>query len=76
MCLDKSQAPGYKALKWKYNAPPDEVLVIHTLCVRPSKSGHGYCRAMVEFAKMYGQEHGCKVISLDTHVHNESAKKL
>ena len=76
MSLDKSQDPGYKELNWKYDATPDEVLVIHTLCVRPSKSGHGYGRAMVEFAKQYAKEHGCKVIRLDTYVHNEPAKKL
>lgn len=76
MTLDNNQDPGYKDINWQYEATPDKVLIIHTLCVRPSLSGKGYGRAMVEFAKQYAKEKGCSVIRLDTYVHNEPAKKL
>lgn len=76
MTLDNSQDPGYKDIKWQYEAAPEKVLIIHTLCVRPSKSGKGYGKAMVEYAKQYAKEKGCTVIRLDTAVHNEPAKKL
>ncbi len=76
MTLDNFQDPGYKDIKWQYEATPDKPLIIHTLCVRPSKSGKGYGRAMVEFAKQYAKEKCCSVIRLDTSIRNEPAKKL
>lgn len=76
MTLDNNQDPGYKDINWQYEATPDKTLIIHTLCVRPSKSGKGYGRAMVEFAKQYAKEKGCSVIRLDTSIRNEPAKKL
>lgn len=76
MVLNQDQALEYESIPWKYEATKDKVLVIHTLCIPPSKAGNGYGRAMVEFAKDYALKHGCKVIRLDTYAHNEPAKRL
>ena len=40
--LNQTQADFYNEIPWRFEAAPNEVLVIHTLCVPPSKSGHGY----------------------------------
>lgn len=42
MILNNVQPDYYKKIKWKYPAASEEVLVIHTLCIPPSKAGHGY----------------------------------
>lgn len=76
MVLNQDQALEYESIPWKYKATKDKVLVIHTLCIPPSKAGNGYGRAMVEFAKDYALKHGCKAIRLDTYAHNEPAKRL
>ena len=76
MILNKNQAEHYKQIEWKYSAEPEEVLVIHTLTVPPEKARKGYGRAMVDFAGMYGKEHGCKVIRMDTSVRNTPAQEM
>jgi ribosomal protein S18 acetylase RimI-like enzyme len=76
MRLNDAQAPEYEAIPWQYPAKKDEVLVIHTLCVSPSKAGHGYGTALVRFAKQWASDHEYKVIRLDTYAHNEPAKAL
>lgn len=76
MVLNHEQAPEYFNVQWKYSAEDERVLVIHTLCIPPQKSGNGYGRKMVEFAKKYALEHNCRVIRIDTYAHNEPAKNL
>lgn len=76
MVLNKEQAEVYRQIKWKYPANDDEVLVVHTLCIPPSKAGRGYGRQMAEYAKKFAKKQGCKVMRIDTYVHNEPAKGL
>jgi ribosomal protein S18 acetylase RimI-like enzyme len=52
------------------------VLVVHTLCVPPSKTGRGYAKQLLAFAKELALEMGCKVIRMDTHVANVPAQGL
>ncbi|MGN0332957.1 MAG: GNAT family N-acetyltransferase [Lachnospiraceae bacterium] len=53
MVLNHEQAEEYADIDWKYPGNNEEVLVIHTLCVSPQKSGRGYGRKMVEYAKTF-----------------------
>ena len=76
MVLNNDQAEEYADIEWEYPADADKVLVIHTLCVPPQKSGKGYGRQLVEYAKQYAKQTGCTVIRLDTYLHNEPAKRL
>ena len=76
MVLNQDQAEEYAAVPWQYPAQPEQVLVIHTLCIPPKKAGHGYGTKMVEFAKRLVQEQGCTVIRIDTYAHNYPAKLL
>lgn len=76
MILNKEQAEVYRQIKWKYPAENSDVLVVHTLCIPPGKSGRGYGRKMVEFAKEFAKEQGCRVMRIDTYAHNEPAKGL
>lgn len=76
MIVNQSQGEEYKEGEWLYPAADEEVLVIHTLCIPPSKAGHGYGKAMVQFGLDYAKELDCTVIRLDTWAGNEPAFSL
>lgn len=70
------QAPVYREIAWKFPAADQKVLVIHTLCVSPSKAGQGLGRALVRGAIAYARSLGCRVIRLDTWCENRPAASL
>ncbi len=74
--LNRVQPMEYASIEWKHEVAPDEALVIHTLCVRPSKSGGGMGRKMVAYAMERARQMGCKVIRLDTSARNRPAVSL
>jgi GNAT superfamily N-acetyltransferase len=76
MVLNHDQLPEYADIEWLYPAENNECLVIHTLCIPPSKAHRGYGKKMVQFAFDYAKTHGCKVIRIDTYENNEPAKSL
>ena len=76
MVLNKEQAPEYQQISWQYLAEPDEVLVIHTLCIPPRHAGKGYGSQMVRFAMQLARGLGCKVLRIDTFVGNKTAASL
>lgn len=76
MLLNQEQAAEYAAIPWQYPAAPEEVLVIHTLCIPPDLAGRGYGRQMVAFAKETAKAQGCRVVRIDTYAYNEPAKAL
>lgn len=73
---NQTQPEEYNKINWKYSAPPSEVLVIHLLCVRPSKSGCGIGREMVKFAIEEARHMNCKTVRLDTGLQNKPAVAL
>lgn len=74
--LDRIQPKEYEHVNWNYPAQSDEVLVVHLLCVRPSKAGQGMGRAMVQFAIEEGKRLNCKAVRLDTGAQNKPAAAL
>lgn len=76
MILNDDQPPHYADILWEYPAQPNEVRVIHTLCVPPSEAGHGYATKMVKFAIEKAKEEGCKAIRIDTEIGNIPAQTL
>ena len=74
--LNSIQLPEYDAIPWSIPAAPEEVGVIHTLCIRPSCSGQGRARQMVAFCESEARRQGCKVIRLDTWEGNLPANRL
>lgn len=76
MIMDQVQPEEYGSIKWKYSAQSDEVLVIHLLCVRPSKAGNGIGKAMVRFALEEGERLNCRTVRLDTGAQNRPAAAL
>lgn len=72
--LNHIQPAEYGAIPWSIPAVGEEVLVIHTLVVRPTRAGQGRGRAFVAFAEALGRSKSCKVIRLDTYEGNTPAR--
>ena len=76
MLLNTKQLPEYSDIPWKYDAEPDEVLVIHTLCIDLPFRGKGRAKEMIVYAEEYGRLNGMKVIRLDTYEGNLPARAM
>ena len=74
--LNQHQDELYAEINWQYSAPPEQVLVIHTLCIPPCHAGRGLGRQMVQYAKQHAAAMGCTVIRLDTWAGNTPAARL
>ena len=74
--LNQEQLPEYAAIPWRIPAAPEEVAVIHTLCVSPRWAGRGKAREMVAFCEEAGRRMGAKVIRLDTYEGNLPANAM
>lgn len=74
--LNHEQPEEYKKLDWTMEATGDEVLVVHTLCIKPSFSCKGIGQEFMGFAETYARKLGCRVIRLDTNDKNIPGAKL
>ena len=74
--LDNRQPPEYKNIGWNVVANPQEILVIHTLCVSPKCMGSGIGSAIIDFAKAFAKESGCLALRLNTTATNSHALHL
>lgn len=74
--LNGIQLPEYALIPWTLSANEDQVGVIHTLCIHPGQSGHGYARQMVAFCEEEARRLGKNVMRLDTWEHNLPANRL
>ena len=74
--LNGSQLPEYDLIPWKILAAPEQVAVIHTLCIHPAISGQGHARKMVAFCEEEARRQGKTVIRLDTWEGNVPANAM
>ena len=74
--LNQEQLPEYAAIPWTIPAAPEEVAVIHTLCVSPRWSGRGKARELVAFCEGEGRRLGARAMRLDTYVGNDPANAM
>lgn len=74
--LNQIQPLEYDKIHWRFQADPESVMVIHTLCIRPSFAGRGKGRAFVEFCEKYARTKGWGVVRLDTYEGNLPACRL
>ncbi len=76
MILNQKQPEEYGGIPWNERLPSRQVLVVHTLCVRPSKAGLGIGTRMVRYSVEVAGLLGCKAIRLDTGRQNIPAIRL
>lgn len=74
--LNQIQPPEYANVHWNIQTKPEEVMVIHTLCIRPSWKGKGKGNMLVKFCEEYARANGWPVIRLDTYEGNIPACHL
>ncbi len=75
--IDQNQVPEYAGAPWRYpDAPPEQVLVLHTLVVDPASGGKGCGKAFVAFYEEHARSHGCPYLRMDTNAKNTAARRL
>lgn len=75
--IDQNQVPEYAGASWQAsNAPPDQVMVLHTLVVDPACAGQGCGTEFVKFYEEYALERGCPYLRMDTNCKNNPARTL
>lgn len=73
--IDHRQHPVYAKGAWSLPAGPEQVMVLHTLTVRPGARGKGLGRQFVAFYEDLAAGAGCLAARLDTNVINGAARK-
>lgn len=74
--INQEQVDVYADGCWQYDAPDDEIMVLHTLVISPKVSGKGYAKRFVAFYEQYAIEHGCFYLRMDTNERNQRARSL
>ena len=74
--LNQTQVDVYENAPWKHPAPPEQVMVLHTLVIDPAVKVRGLGSAFVAYYEQYAREHGCPYLRMDTNVRNENARQF
>lgn len=74
--INQEQVDTYANAKWQYDAPNEQIMVLHTLVVSPTQKGKGYGSKFVEFYEKYALENGCHYLRMDTNEKNQNARNL
>lgn len=75
--IDQNQVPEYANARWRApDAPPGQVLVLHTLVVDPLLAGRGCGTEFVRFYERYALDRGCPFLRMDTNARNTAARRL
>ena len=67
---------AYGEGRWGIDASYDDIIVIHTLSVRPDHLKHGVARRLMEFAAQFARQRAMKAIRLDVSERNLPAIAL
>ena len=74
--INKEQVDVYANATWNFDAPDDEVMVLHTLVVSPAVKGRGCGTEFVKFYEDFALENGCRFLRMDTDARNTAARSL
>ena len=74
--IDQSQMAQYTQYHWQHDAPPEQVLVLHTLVVDPAVKGKGCGTAFVAFYERLARDTGRPYLRIDTNARNTPARVL
>ena len=72
--INKEQVDCYYGAPWQYDAPAEQVMVLHTLVVDPATTHKGYGRKFLEFYENFSKEQGCPYLRLATNEKNTRAR--
>ncbi len=74
--INQEQVPEYADAGWQYDAPGEQVMVLHTLVVSPAERGKGLGTGFVAYYETYALERGCRYLRMDTNKKNTGARAL
>ncbi len=74
--INQIQFDFYADAPWKYEAPDDQVCVLHTLMISPAEFGKGYAGTFLDFYEKFAREHGCLELRMDTNARNIPARTM
>ena len=74
--INQLQVDVYESAPWKYQAPDEQVCVLHTLVISPAARGKGYGREFIRFYEAYALRHGCLELRIDTNELNLAARAM
>ena len=74
--LNQIQVDVYAGAPWEFEAPDEEIFVMHTLVVDPAAGGHGLGRAFENFYEQEAARQGCRYLRIDTNARNTRARQL
>ena len=74
--INQVQSEEYSRAPWTILAPPDKVMVLHTMAVHPDMQGRGIATDFVRFYEQYAAEQGCTCLRLDTNATNLPGRAL
>lgn len=74
--INQVQSEEYSRVPWTILAPPNKVMVLHTMAVHPDMQGRGIATEFVRFYEDYAAEHGCTCLRLDTNATNKPGRAL
>lgn len=74
--INQEQVDVYAQCPWRYIAPPEQVLVLHTLVVDPAAAGRGCGTQFVRFYESLARSQGCPCLRMDTNAINAAARAL
>lgn len=74
--INQKQVPSYLEGTWNYNAPDQEIMVLHTLVISPNAAGKGCGRKFVRFYEEYALAHNCHYLRMDTNAINSRARAM
>lgn len=74
--LNQLQVDVYAGAPWQYDAPDDQIMVLHTLAVDPLSGKRGLGRAFAAFYEQYARAQGCRYLRIDTNAKNANARRF
>ena len=74
--INQTQVPVYSRVPWRWQAPPERVMVLHTLVVDPAFAGRGCGKQFVAFYEEHARACGCPYLRMDTNAKNAAARRL
>ena len=74
--INQQQVEEYRSGAWSYDAPDDEIMVLHTLVISPKTSRKGYGAAFVRFYEEHALSCNCHYLRMDTNEKNSRARAM
>ena len=74
--INHQQVDVYADGDFIYEAPDNEIMVIHPLTVEPKTAGRGIGSTFVEFYEKLAKQEKCTALRLDTNARNTGARAL